>query len=91
MQTNLSVVLLLYLLPFLAESSSSTDLNEGTVGGKACEQMLETFWKSSDLNIEGEHQLITTEELNAKQGILNEKISEKDQLVEFQRESMKHI
>ena len=85
MKKNLLVVLLLYLLPFLADSSSITQ-NEGTVDDKTCEKMMKMFWKSNGMNIEGEHNLITTEKLNLKPETLNWILSEREQLVEYKRE-----
>lgn len=90
MQKNMLVALLLYtyLLPFLADSSSITQ-NEGIVGDNTCGQMLETFWKTNGMNIEGEYQLTTTEKLNSKPEALNRILSEREQLVKYERESIK--
>ena len=88
MQKNMLVALLLYLLPFFADSSSITQ-NENIVGDKTCEKMLETFWKLNGMNIEGEYQLITTEKLNSKPEALNRILSEREQLVKYERESIK--
>ena len=84
MQANniMLIVLLFYLLPFLAESSSITPKENSTVDGKTCEQMLEAFWKMKDANVEEEYQLTTTEKLHSKPVVLNER----EQLMEYQRE-----
>ena len=85
MKKNLLVVLLLYLLPFLADSSFISQ-NEGVVGDKTCEQMLKIFSKSNSMNIEGEYNLITTEKLNLKPEVLNRIFSKRELLVEYKRE-----
>ena len=86
MQMNMLVVLLLSLLPFLAESSSIIP-KESTVDGKKCDQMLETFWKLNDENVEEEYRLIITEKLNSKPEALNQILSEREQFVEYERKS----
>ena len=83
---NSVILLLFYLVPFLA-GSNSIALKENTIDGKTCDQMLKTFRKQNDVNVEGEYQLITTEKLNSKPEALNQILSEKEQLVEYQRES----
>ena len=90
MKMNTLILLLFYLLPFLAESNSIT-LKENTIDGKMCDQMLKTFQKQNDVNVEGEYQLITTEKLNSRSEALNQILSEKEQLVEYQRESKQSI
>ena len=90
MKMSTVILLLFYLLPFLAGSSSIT-LKENIVDGKTCAQILEAFWKQNDMNVEGEYQLITTEKLNLKPKALNQILSEKEQLVEYQRESKQSV
>ena len=80
------IVLLLSLFTILAGSSSIIP-KESTVDGKKCDQMLEMFWKLNDENVEGEYQLIITEKLNSKPEALNQILSEREQLVDYQRES----
>ena len=83
------VVLLFYLLPLASESSSQTITpKESKVGGKTCEQLLETFWKSNGMNIEGEYELITTQKLNSKSEAVSQILNERD-LVEYESE-LKH-
>ena len=43
------------------------------------------------MNIEGEYQLISTEKLNSKPEALNQILSEREQLVKYERESIKAI
>ena len=84
MLQSLLVVLLFYLLPLVVESSSQAITpRESKVGGKTCEQLLEKFWESNGMNIEGEYELITTQKLNSKSEALNQILSEREQLVEF--------
>jgi hypothetical protein len=91
MPKDLLFVLLFYFLPLVSESSSLTITpKESTQGGKSCEQLLETFWESNGMNIEGEYELITTQKLNSKSEVLNQILSEREQLVEYESES-KHI
>ena len=84
MLQSLLVVLLFYLLPLVVESSSQAITpKESKVGGKTCEQLLETFWESNGMNIKEEHELITTQKLNSKSEALNQILNDKEQLVEY--------
>ena len=75
------MVLLFYLLPLVVESSSQIITpKESKVGGKTCEQLLETFWESNDMNIVGEYELITTQKLNSKSEALDQILSGREQL-----------
>ena len=88
MQVNVLIVLLLYLLSFLARSHSVTvKENNMIVDSKTCEKMLEAFWEMKDTNMEGEYQLITTEKFNSKPEALNRILSDREHFVEYQRES----
>ena len=88
MLQNLLVVLLFYLLLLVVESSSQAiSPRESKMGGKTCEQLLEIFWESNGMNIEGEYELITTQKLNSKSEALNPILSKGEQLVEYDGES----
>ena len=70
----------------MAESSSQAITpRESKVGGKTCEQLLEKFWESNGMNIEGEYELITIQKPNSlKSEALNQILSEREQLVEYE-------
>ena len=88
MLKSLLVVLLFYLLPLVVESNSQTITpKESKVGSKTCEQLLEKFWESNGMNIEGEYELITIQKLNSKSEALNQILNEREQLVEYESES----
>lgn len=91
MQVNKPVVLLFFLLPFLAHSSSIALKTNSTVDRKICEKMLEAFWKHNDLNVEGEYHLISKEEISSKPQALSQILNEREQLVEHQRESSQQL
>ena len=86
MLKSLLVVLLFYLLLLVVDSSSQaiTPRESKVVRGKTCEQLLEKFWESNGMNIEGEYELITTQKLNSKSEALNQILSEREQLVEYE-------
>ena len=90
MQVIMLIVLLFYLLPFVAARSNSiTPKLNGTVteDGKICEQLLQVFWKMKDITMEEDYQLITTDILNSKTGPLNQLLSAREHFVDYQRES----
>ncbi|MCG8621880.1 MAG: hypothetical protein MJE68_07780 [Proteobacteria bacterium] len=55
--------------------------------GKTCEQLLEKFWGSNGMNIEEEYELTSTQKLNSKPEALNQILSEREQLMEYESES----
>ena len=86
MYVNKFVMLLLLLFSFLAESSSVAFEKNSTVDGEICEQLMLETRKQTDLNVEKDYHLITKENLVSKPETLNQILSEREQLVEYQRE-----